>query len=113
MAFMGDLVPVRTHPSFAGDPDEWLRILARIEQLDIQTLVPGHGPVGTLTDCATTRQYIAELKILAEDVLRRGGTADDAVALPIPSSYAGWDAPTVFPDNMRFLYQHAQRTSES
>lgn len=113
IAFMGDLVPVCNHPSFAGDANEWLRILERVEQLDIQTLVPGHGPTGTLADCATTRQYIAELQALAEDVaLRAGGSEDDAAALPIPIAYADWAAPSVFPANMRFLYKHVQMPSE-
>lgn len=113
IAFMGDLVPVHNHPSFAGNANEWLRILMRVERLDIATLVPGHGPVGTLADCTTTRQYIADLRALAEDVaVRAGGSEDDAAALPIPMEYADWDAPAVFPQNMRFLYRLVQIPSE-
>lgn len=112
IAFMGDLVPVRTHPSFAGDADEWQRILERVAQLDIATLVPGHGSVGTLADCATTRRYIADLQALAADVARAGGNEDAAAALPVPASYADWDAPSVFPENMRFLYRRAKAVSE-
>ena len=112
IAFMGDLVPVRTHPFFAGDAAEWLRILERVEQLDIATLVPGHGQVGTLADCATTRRYIGELRALAEALARAGGTADDAAAVPVPPAYANWDAPSAYPDNMRFLYRQAATASE-
>lgn len=113
IAFMGDLVPVATHPSFAGDAAEWLRILERVEQLDIATLVPGHGAIGTLADCTTTRQYIADLQALAEDIaVRAGGSEDDAAAMPIPLDYADWGAPGLFPQNMRFLYRHVQIASE-
>lgn len=113
IAFMGDLVPVATHPSFAGDANEWLRILERVEQLNIQTLVPGHGAVGTLADCTTARQYIADLQALAEDVaVRAGGSEDDAAALPIPYEYATWEGPSTFPQNMRFLYKHVHIPSE-
>lgn len=109
IVFMGDLVPVRTQPSFAGDANTWIHILERVERLDIQTLVPGHGSVGTLADCATARRYIADLKALTEEVARRGGTADDAAALPVPAAYAEWDASAIFPANMRFLYEHARK----
>lgn len=112
IAFMGDLVPVRTQPSFFGDAATWIRILERVERLDIQTLVPGHGSVGTLADCATVRRYITDLKDLAGEVARRGGTADDAAALPVPAAYADWAAPATFPANMRFLYEHARKSGE-
>ena len=113
IAFMGDLVPVSTHPSFAGDANEWRRTLERVEQLDIQTLVPGHGPIGTAADATSTRQYIADLQALAEDVaVRAGGSEDDAAALPIPYEYTDWEAPSVFPANMRFLYKHVPTPSE-
>lgn len=113
IAFMGDLVPVATHPSFFGDADEWLRILERVEQLDIQTLVPGHGAIGSLADCVATRQYISDLQMLAEDVAgRAGGSEDDAAALPTPFAYTDWAAPSVFPENMRFLYRRAAKASE-
>ena len=46
--FTGDLLCVQAHPMLTqGDPHEWLRILDRIEQLDFEIAVPGHGPVGT------------------------------------------------------------------
>jgi glyoxylase-like metal-dependent hydrolase (beta-lactamase superfamily II) len=112
IAFMGDLVPVRTHPSFAGDAAEWLRILERVEQLDIATLVPGHGQVGSLADCTTTRRYIGELWALASAVARAGGTADEAAAVPVPAAYASWAAPTAYPETMRFLYRQSATASE-
>src|SRR5574340_729262 len=51
VAYLGDLLFIGVQPFLAdGDPDEYLRILDRIEALDAKTLVPGHGPVGTPKD---------------------------------------------------------------
>jgi glyoxylase-like metal-dependent hydrolase (beta-lactamase superfamily II) len=103
IAFMGDLVPVQTHPSFFGDADTWLRILERIMRLDVQWLVPGHGAVGTLADCEQARQYIVDLQALAREVAARGGEDEEAAAQPIPTAYATWAAPTTFAANMRYF----------
>src|SRR5437588_715096 len=51
VAIMGDLLAVGRHPAFPhGDPVEWRRILTEVLELDLESLVPGHGPVGTLAD---------------------------------------------------------------
>ncbi|HUS16566.1 MAG TPA: MBL fold metallo-hydrolase, partial [Chloroflexia bacterium] len=63
LLYMGDLVPVGFHPMMQqGDPEEWDRILARVGELNIETIVPGHGPVGTVWDLVRTRQYLTDLQ---------------------------------------------------
>jgi cyclase len=109
----GDLLFVRSHPWMGhGHPEEWLAILERLESLPAQTLVPGHGPLGTLADCARVRRYIADITELARGALRAGKTPDDMAALPIPAAYAEWDSPEVFGWNMRFLRDYLSETTE-
>jgi len=110
IAFMGDLLFIGCHPYLAdGDPQEWLRSLARIESLDLETFVPGHGPVGTADDLALMRQYITELEALAAEVVEAEGSADKAAERAIPSRFEMWCFARFFPTNMRFLHERISK----
>ena len=105
VAFLGDLLGVRTHPSFGqANLAQWDTILARIEALAIETVVPGHGPVGTLADVAPLRQYLSDCETMAHEAIARGETVEQMAALPLPAAYADWDARTIFADNLRHLH---------
>ena len=113
VAFLGDLLGVRTHPSFGqADLEEWDTILERIEALDITTAVPGHGAVGTLADIATLRQYLSDMETLVDEAIVRGETAEQVAALPPPAPYENWAARTIFTDNLRHLYALSARSAE-
>ena len=113
IAFLGDLLGVRMHPSFGqADLEQWDEILERIEALDIQTVVPGHGPVGTLADVAALREYLGDMEMLVDEAIVRGETARQITALPPPGAYASWDARTIYTDNLRHLYDLLARAAE-
>lgn len=113
IAFLGDLLGVRMHPSFGqADLEQWDEILERIEALDIQTVVPGHGPVGTLADVAALREYLGDMEMLVDEAIVRGETAEQIVALPPPGAYAAWGARTIYTDNLRHLYDLLARAAE-
>lgn len=91
LAFVADLVVIDTHPWVGhGDVARWLDILARLEELDLETLVPGHGPVGVGDDVALMRAYLEQL-----DRLRPG---DD-----MPAELADLDNPGLFARNLEAL----------
>jgi len=107
LAFAGDLAFFQSHP-FMGtsDPQAWSEVLERLEQSDIDTFVPGHGPVGTKADIASVRQYVTALEQLAAQVVESGGSADDAARQPIPAPFDAWSSGVLrFERNMRFLHQ--------
>ncbi len=113
IAFLGDLLGVSMHPSFGqADLEQWDEILERIEMLDIQTVVPGHGPVGTLDDVAALREYLGDMEMLVDEAIVRGETAEQIAALPPPGAYAAWDARTIYTDNLRHLYDLLARSAE-
>ncbi|HEY7341968.1 MAG TPA: MBL fold metallo-hydrolase [Ktedonobacterales bacterium] len=113
IAFLGDLLGVRMHPSFGqADLERWDEILERIEALDIQTVVPGHGSVGTLDDVAALRQYLGDMEMLVDEAIVRGETAERIVALPPPGAYAAWGARDIYTDNLRHLYSLLARSAE-
>ncbi|HMA38060.1 MAG TPA: MBL fold metallo-hydrolase [Chloroflexia bacterium] len=107
IAFMGDLLAVKTHPAlWDGNPEEWVRILQQVEMLDLAIIIPGHGPVGTAEDLGLLRQYITELTRITSAVVGGGHAADDAAAAAIPVPFDTWEARDLFARNMLFLHDH-------
>jgi cyclase len=106
VAFLGDLLFTRSHPSiWQDDYRSWIRILERIEMLEPRLVVPGHGPIGTGEDVTRLRDYLLDLERLATDALDRGGAEEDLAAISIPVQYAGWDEPDLFYQTLRAIYQ--------
>ena len=54
--FTGDILFIGGHPiMWAGPTQNWLRACDRILEMDVETIVPGHGPI-------TDKRGVAELK---------------------------------------------------
>lgn len=106
IAFLGDLLFARCHPWLpGGNPEEWSAILQRVERMQIDIAVPGHGPVGTLADAALLRQYIADLQALAQQAIRDGTSSEDLRQIAVPERYATWHYRSFFRKNLRFLHK--------
>jgi glyoxylase-like metal-dependent hydrolase (beta-lactamase superfamily II) len=110
VAFMGDLVTVDTHPFLgAAQPREWLTTLERVKKLDIETIVSGHGAVGSRAYIDYTANYVEELIERVEEAVERGETLEEVLNMPIPAPYATWRAPHVFKWNLKALYDMVTR----
>ena len=106
---MGDLGQVGYHPSMSqGNPDTWLAILDQVADLDVATVAPGHGQVGTPADLALLRQYIRDLQQLAADLVTMGIPVEELAQVPVPVAYQAWEYSNGFGDNLRFMYERAQ-----
>jgi cyclase len=91
VAFLGDLLFNEAHPSlWTASPDGWITILEQIEQMDLTTVVPGHGPVGTLTTVSALKRYWEEMRSQAESLVTSGASADDIAQITVPPLYADW-----------------------
>ncbi len=113
VAFLADLLFVKAHPWLrGGDAEEWDRILRRIETLEIAKAVPGHGPVGTLADAALVRQYLADLRQIAENAVKEKLSLETTLQTPIPAAYLNWDFRSFYKITLRFLYEKLTMTSE-
>ncbi len=106
IAFLSDLLFIEFHPLLAnGDPDALLRYLDRLLALDVQQVVPGHGPVGTLEDVQTLCGYLQTVMALTSSLVEAGKSADEIAAMPVPEAYANWSFPNFFAASMRFLHE--------
>jgi glyoxylase-like metal-dependent hydrolase (beta-lactamase superfamily II) len=108
IAFMSDLVFVQRHPALEdANPLEWIGILERVEQtLDIETVIGGHGPVGTAADILLMHQYLIEMIEQVSEVVAAGDVVEEAVGLPLSPAYAAWGGPpNIYERVTRALYK--------
>ncbi|WP_061809144.1 MBL fold metallo-hydrolase [Rossellomorea vietnamensis] len=90
--FMGDLVFVQCHPTFFDetDPRKWMDILRELKKLDIETVIPGHGDIGTKDDIDTMILYLTHLL-----------SAEHKESAEIPPLYKNWASPEVYFQNIK------------
>jgi len=60
--------------------DQWLEALERIRQLDVDHVVPGHGPVVTLDYVKTQRAVLMRWKAAVADAVARGWSREETIA---------------------------------
>ncbi len=72
---------------------KWIDAVDVISRMDVDVIVPGHGPIGTKRELAETRAY---LEILAEETRKRYamGMSPGRAAADLPlGRFAGWTNP--------------------
>jgi glyoxylase-like metal-dependent hydrolase (beta-lactamase superfamily II) len=78
--FTVDFISVNRLPymnlSDAYFPD-WIEAVEKVEAMDFDTLVPGHGPMGTKADATAHREYLQALYDAVLDGARKGQSLDD------------------------------------
>jgi len=77
--FTGDLCLTRPGNNIAdkdADPENWVRALDRLSQMNVAMLVPGHGPLGNHDSIAPQRKYISAMIDGIRAGIRKGQTAD-------------------------------------
>jgi cyclase len=60
LLFAGDIAFYYVTPlAFQGHVSGWIKAIDRVRDLDVETIVPGHGPVGGKRELAEVREYMA------------------------------------------------------
>ncbi len=94
LLFAGDIAFFYvTPPAHNGHVTKWIEAIDRIDRLDVDTIVPGHGPVATRKELAETRAY---LELMASEVRKRydrGMRPGQAAADIDLGRFAGWTNP--------------------
>jgi glyoxylase-like metal-dependent hydrolase (beta-lactamase superfamily II) len=111
--YSGDIVFVGSTPViWAGPVESCIAALDRILGMDVDVIVPGHGPI---TDKAGVRQVKAYWEFVVDQTRRRheGGMSAGAAARDIALSrefaaqpFAGWNSPERMMINTHTLYRH-------
>jgi cyclase len=109
IVFASDLLFVNCHPYLPdGELQAWLEAIKKIEALEAQKIVPGHGPVGTPEDLGLMRFYITSVQSLAARAVKDGVSAEKAARSAIPASFKRWRFPSFFRSNVRYLVEQLQ-----
>lgn len=117
LLFAVDFIPVETvaYRTMRNDfPDDWIESLKQVEQLDFETLVPGHGKIGRKEHVRMFRGYLEDLKAAVQEQIQNGASVEEAkrtVHLPKYEQwqrYAEW-----FPENVEGMYRYLSRQQKS
>jgi cyclase len=106
LLFAGDVAFFYVTPlAFEGHVGGWLDVCDKIDALDVQTIVPGHGPVGGKAELRQQRGYLQSVRDQARAAFDAGATPEEASQLVELGQYASWAEPERLPLNVARLYQ--------
>lgn len=83
----------------------WIRVCDRIADLDVETIVPGHGPIGTKKELREMRDYLALLRRESRRSFQAGEPSQEAARkLKVGGFYTKWANPERLPMLVDRLY---------
>ena len=110
LLFAVDFIPVDTvaYRTMRSDfPDDWIESLKRVEQLDFDILVPGHGKIGRKEHVRLFRGYLEDLRAAVIDQIKKRASLEEtkkAVRLPKYEKWGRYD--DWFPENVEGMYRY-------
>lgn len=79
--FAGDVLFTDFHPFLAeGDITGWTKTLDMLQAMDIERIIPGHGPLSTKKDLKEMKEYLLLFDKKAKEMAARGMNADAIAA---------------------------------
>lgn len=104
--FAGDLAFYYVTPlAFQGHVGNWIKVADRILEMDVDVIVPGHGPIGGKKELREMRAYLVMIRREAKKRFAAGMTAEQAAREMKLGIYARWREPERILPNVMRLYQ--------
>lgn len=104
--FTGDILFIGGHPIlWAGPAQNWIDACATIEALDVETIVPGHGPVTDKQGVARVREYLSYIRDEAKARFDTGMDAFEAARSIALDDFASWGDAERIAVNTATLYR--------
>src|SRR5262245_40508163 len=104
--FTGDIVFANAHPIiWAGPVENWVRACDVILGMELETVVPGHGPLCGLEVVSALRGYFVHLESEAKRCLAAGLSREEAARAVALDDYASWGDAERIAVNMAALYR--------
>lgn len=106
LLFAGDVAFHYVTPlAFEGHISGWIRVADAIEKMDVETIVPGHGPIGDKSDLREMRDYLALLRREARRGFNEGAPAEEVVRRVKLGRFSLWNEAERIVPNIHRLYQ--------
>ncbi len=111
--FAGDVLFIGGHPIlWEGPAGNWIRALERIEELDPEVIVPGHGPITDKDGVKRLKDYFVELSTEVERRFEAGiGPVEAARDLEL-EGFDDWGDPERLAVNVDSLYRELEGEPE-
>jgi glyoxylase-like metal-dependent hydrolase (beta-lactamase superfamily II) len=108
--FCGDLCYIGWHPCIdMGDVVNLMNVIDELRRLGPNIVIPAHGPPGSVKHLEMMKEYIQTLMGLVKKVVNRGGSSEDAAAIPVPHQYRKLKLKEFFYQrSLRYLYKILQ-----
>jgi cyclase len=103
--FTGDILFTDFHPYMAdGDIPGWIRNLDYIETLDVDRIVPGHGPLSDKKDISDMRSYLIAFDSKAKELAAHSNDAKAIAAEMLKSLPVRAQGQWMIPVNIQIKY---------
>ena len=104
--FTGDLIFNECHPYVAhGNISKWNAWLDFMNSLEVSTVMPGHGRIGTNELIDQMKDYLKDLESSAENLIIENLSIDESENHSVPSKYKDWWFDRFYEYNLRFAYE--------
>lgn len=104
--FTGDILFIEGHPIvWAGPVDNWIRACERILAMDVEVIVPGHGPLTDKAGVTAVRDYLVYVQTEARKRYDAGMSAMDAAQDIALDDYSSWGDAERIVVNVSTLYR--------
>lgn len=93
VAFVVDVVSAKRlfYRDFPGaDVDQWIQQVKKVEALDFDILIGGHGPVGIKKDVSAGIAYLEELRTAVLEGLKAGQSVEELKKTVLMEKYKTW-----------------------
>jgi Zn-dependent hydrolases, including glyoxylases len=106
IAFPGDILFIQNHP-WIGESKipGWISYLQKIGKLDINILIPGHGPRGNKSSLTDMTTYLSDLLPVAKKLKGAANLTNDMINEQIPLQFASWHLKNFYAFNVRYLIE--------
>jgi cyclase len=104
--FAGDIAFHKVTPQgFQGDIGKWISVVDQVLKMDVEIVVPGHGPSGTKADLAEMRDYLQLVYKGARRCFDLGLTEARAIESIDLGKYRAWTEAERIKDNVERAYR--------
>ncbi len=110
--FTGDILFINGHPIvWAGPVDNWIKACDRIIDMDVDVIVPGHGPITDKQGVAQVKGYLTYISAEARQHYDAGLSAMEAAKAIALDTYASWTDAERIVVNVHTLYREFSNDS--
>ena len=112
--FTGDILFIEGTPiMWEGPVENWIRACELIEALDVDIVVPGHGPITDQSGAKAVREYLAYVRDEARERYAAGMGIPEAARDSALGDYASWGDAERIVVNVATLYREFSGSDET